>query len=62
MKLAGTVEDPHAIMEQMDAGVKALAEDKLVWHLTGVINNGFDWIASIAAIEEGQIFTLNSNF
>ncbi|GAE33389.1 ABC transporter substrate-binding protein [Halalkalibacter akibai] len=55
MKLAGTVEDPHAIMEQMDAGVKALPEDKFVWHLTGVVNNGFDWIASIAAIEDGQI-------
>ncbi|WP_368504808.1 ABC transporter substrate-binding protein [Alkalihalophilus sp. As8PL] len=55
MKLAGTVEDPQAIMAQMDAGVKALDEDKFVWHLTGVENNGFDWMASIAAIEDGEI-------
>ncbi|ERN54748.1 ABC transporter substrate-binding protein [Alkalihalophilus marmarensis] len=55
MKLAETVEDPQAIMAQMDAGVKALSEDKLVWHLTGVENNGFDWMASIAAIEDGEI-------
>ncbi|MFC0558032.1 ABC transporter substrate-binding protein [Halalkalibacter alkalisediminis] len=55
MKLAGTVDDPNAIMAQMDAGVKALPEDKLVWHLTGVENNGFDWVASIAAIENGEI-------
>lgn len=55
MKLAGTVDDPKAIMAQMDAGVKALPEDKMVWHLTGVENNGFDWIASIAAIENGEM-------
>jgi branched-chain amino acid transport system substrate-binding protein len=55
MKLAGTVEDPQAIMAQMDAGVKALDEDKFVWHLTGVENNGFNWMASIAAIEDGEI-------
>ncbi|WEG17998.1 ABC transporter substrate-binding protein [Alkalihalophilus pseudofirmus] len=55
MKLAETVEDPQAIMAQMDAGVKALSDDKFVWHLTGVENNGFDWMASIAAIEDGEI-------
>lgn len=55
MKLAGTVDDPKAIMAQLDAGVKALPQEKLVWHLTGVENNGFDWKASIAAIEDGEI-------
>ncbi|MEC2070462.1 ABC transporter substrate-binding protein [Alkalihalophilus marmarensis] len=55
MKLAETVKDPQAIMAQMDAGVKALSDDKFVWHLTGVENNGFDWMASIAAIEDGEI-------
>ncbi|UOE95664.1 ABC transporter substrate-binding protein [Alkalihalobacillus sp. LMS39] len=58
MKLAGTVEDTKAIMEHLDAGVKAIPDELIVWHVTGVENQGMNWKGAVGAIEDGEIIPL----
>ena len=54
MQAAGTVSDPKKIMENVEAGIDALEDEQMVWHLTGLDNGRFNWKPSVAAIENGE--------
>ncbi|MGM0919885.1 MAG: ABC transporter substrate-binding protein [Bacillota bacterium] len=58
MQAAGTVSDPSKIMENMEEGIKTLEDEQMVWHLTGIENNGFDWETSIYAVEDGKLVNI----
>ncbi|MEB1807570.1 MAG: ABC transporter substrate-binding protein [Bacillaceae bacterium] len=58
MKAAGTVDDANAIMANLDAGIKTLPDDKMVWHLTGMDGQGFDWLPSIGYVENGEVIII----
>ena len=56
MSESGSVEDPTKIMENMDAAIQSLPDEKMVWHLTGIYNGGaFDWKPAIGAVEDGEV-------
>ncbi|WP_209123004.1 ABC transporter substrate-binding protein [Alkalihalobacillus sp. BA299] len=59
MKAAGTVEDAHAIMAKVDQGIQQLPDDKMVWHLTGLDGQGFDWLPSIGYVENGEVVLIS---
>ncbi|WP_175614835.1 ABC transporter substrate-binding protein [Piscibacillus halophilus] len=56
MKAAGTVDDAHAIREHMQQGIEALPEDKKVYDIPGILDEGnFDVIQSMAVVENGEV-------
>ncbi|MGP1907326.1 ABC transporter substrate-binding protein [Metabacillus sp. JX24] len=59
MQAAGTVSDPVKIMENMEKGIKELEDEQMVWHLTGMENNGFNWKTSIHVVEDGKLVKLD---
>jgi branched-chain amino acid transport system substrate-binding protein len=56
MKAAGTVDDAKAIREKMEEGVKAIPEEKQVYVVTDVgEDGGFEVDLEVAAVEDGKI-------
>ncbi len=59
MKAAGTVSDPQAIMENMQAGLDNLPEDKKVYVIPGISDKGaFESDVEVAAIEDGEVIAI----
>lgn len=60
MKAAGSVDDPEAIRAHMQEGLDALPEDKQVYTIEKVEEDGgFTTNLRIAAVEDGEIVTIN---
>ncbi|MFD2639968.1 ABC transporter substrate-binding protein [Piscibacillus salipiscarius] len=56
MKAAGTVDDAHAIRDAMQQGIEALPEEKQVYDIPGITEEGnFDVVQSMAVVENGEI-------
>ncbi len=56
MKVAGTVDDTKKIMAALDQGAKNLPEEKQVYTVPGVDEDGgFDVPVRIAYIEDGEL-------
>ena len=56
MKVAGTVDDTKEIMASLDEGAKNLPEDKLVYVIKGVGDDGgFELLLRVAYIEDGEL-------
>ena len=59
MKAAGTVDDPKAVMEAFDQGVKNIPEGKQVYTVAGVDEDGaFIPLWRMAVVENGEIKSL----
>lgn len=59
MKAAGTVDDTKAIMEAFDEGVKNIPEDKQVYTVGGVDENGaFIPLWRMGVVEDGEVKSL----
>ena len=60
MKAAGSVDDPEAIRAHMQEGLDALPEDKQVYTIERVEEDGgFTTNLRIAAVEDGEVITIN---
>ncbi|CDQ19043.1 ABC transporter substrate-binding protein [Halobacillus karajensis] len=60
MKAAGSVDDPEAIRAHMQEGLDALPEDKQVYTIEEIgENGGFTTNLRIAAVEDGGVVTIN---
>ena len=60
MKESGSVDDPSKIMESLEAGIKSLPDEEMVWHLTGIKNGGaFDWKPAIGIVEDGKVIDID---
>ncbi|WLR49172.1 ABC transporter substrate-binding protein [Halobacillus litoralis] len=60
MKAAGTVDDPEAIRSHMQDGLDALPEEKQVYTIEEIgENGGFSTALRIAAVEGGEVVTID---
>ncbi|MBX0357628.1 ABC transporter substrate-binding protein [Halobacillus sp. Nhm2S1] len=60
MKAAGTVDDPEAIRSHMQDGLDALPEEKQVYTIEEIgENGGFSTALRIAAVEDGEVVTID---
>ncbi|RSK27353.1 ethanolamine utilization protein EutJ [Bacillus sp. HMF5848] len=55
MEAAGTVSDPNLIMEHVNDGIQALADEEMVWYLSGLEEGRFDWDTAIFVVENGKL-------
>ncbi|WP_082234456.1 ABC transporter substrate-binding protein [Halobacillus massiliensis] len=62
MKAAGSVDDPSAIREHMQEGLDAVPEDKQVYTIKKIDENGgFQTELRVAAVEDGEVVTMETD-
>lgn len=62
MKAAGNVDDADVIYENIQAGLDALPEEKKVYVIPGIDENGgFEILTRVGAVEDGEIISIEAD-